>query len=185
MKPTNFIQAVLLLGFVLCSTACTKRVGSTTISVQDSLRHYYPVVAGDELNLSYWLMNTGTEPFVLEDIQPSCGCISVEDARKIIPPGDSLHLSFKFNTDKNIGYVHHTVRVFGNVRPMGVVNLVFDVNVVPPAEYTHDYEEDYRERMREQSGDVEELVNGSSSQKGYYVDPSKDSRSHAIYPWRE
>lgn len=179
------LSALVLTAATLVLAACTKKVGTTTMAVPDSVRHYYPVVQGEELKMDYYLKNTGAEPFVIDDIQPSCGCISVDPAGDVIPPGDSLQLRFTFATTKNVGYVRHTIRVFGNARPVGVVCLVFDVNVVPPADYTRDYEELYREQVDKESLGTEDLVNGQSSQKGYYVDINHDSRSHVQYPWRE
>lgn len=172
--------AVLLSGL----SACSRKVGPTTIEVVDSLRHYYPIVAGEELMLSYYVKNVGKEPFVIDDIQPSCGCIAVDDDEEVIPPGDSLLMHFTYDSVKNIGYVRHTIRIFGNASPRGVVNLVFDVNVVPPSVESPDYEEQYYEERRK-GGDIEDAVNGKSSEKGYYVDINQDSRSHKLYPWRE
>lgn len=170
---------------LLSAVGCTKKVGTTTVSARDSVRHYYPVVAGEELKMTYYLQNTGSEPLVITDVQPSCGCIAASVSKKVVPPGDSIPLQFSFNSKKNIGYVRHTIRVFGNVLPKGVVNLIFDVNVVPPADYTPDYEELFHEEVEERTKGAGELVDGRASQKGYYIDPAKDSRSHVRYPWRE
>ena len=72
----------------------------------------------------------------------------------------------------------------GNILPKGMLELKFDVNVVPHADYTRDYEELYKEYILKNST-MEELVNGKANEKGYYVDIEKDSRSHKIYPWRD
>ena len=85
---------------------------------------------------------------------------------------------------KNIGYVQHVIRIYGNIHPNGMVKLVFDVNVVPHADYTRDYEELYKEEV-ERSALVRGLVDGDESEKGYYVDDvSRDSRESPRYPWR-
>ena len=47
-----------------------------------------------------------------------------------------------------------------------MVKLVFDVNVVPHADYTRDYEELYKEEV-ERSALVRGLVDGDESEKGY------------------
>jgi hypothetical protein len=142
---------------------------------------------GDELNIGYTIYNTGKEPFVITDIQPSCGCIVEGDENeRIILPGKSLMIHFQFDSNKNIGYVHHTIRVYGNVKPRGVVSLIFDVNVVPPSDNTPDYEELYKRRKEEErASGIEEKVNGSYSERGYYTDDaSEDSRSQNRYFWR-
>ena len=39
----------------------------------------------------------------------------------------------------------HRIRIFGNMLPDGRAELKFDVNVVPDADYTRDYEELYQD----------------------------------------
>ncbi|MDD4760940.1 MAG: DUF1573 domain-containing protein, partial [Bacteroidaceae bacterium] len=60
---------------MLCFFSCAKKVGPTTVQVEDSIRHYYPLVLGDNLDVVYKVTNTGFSPLVITDIQPSCGCI--------------------------------------------------------------------------------------------------------------
>ena len=155
---------LVLLGCITL-TGCKKRIGMTTVEVPDSVRHYYPVIAGQELNLMYDLTNTGDQPLIIRDIQPSCGCIVTQSA-------------------KNIGYVQHVIRIYCNVPPNGIVKLVFDTNVVPHADYTRDYEELYKEAV-ERNQLIKGKVDGEVNEQGYYVDIEKDSRSHEQYPWRE
>lgn len=184
MKPNLLILSLAVLSLL---SSCRKEVGPTTVQVEDSIRHYYPVSMGDKLNIGYTIYNTGKEPFVITDIQPSCGCIvEGEENERIILPGKSLMIHFQFDSNKNIGYVHHTIRVYGNVKPRGVVSLIFDVNVVPPSDNTPDYEELYKRRKEEErASGIEEKVNGSYSERGYYTDDaSEDSRSQNRYFWR-
>lgn len=53
---------------------------------------------------------------------------------KVTPPHDSLVVSFTFDSSKNVGYVKHAIRLYGNILPRGMATLVFDVNVVPPSD---------------------------------------------------
>lgn len=159
------MTTLLLVGLLSGLTSCKKKVGVTTVEVEDPVRHYYPVVAGDELSLTYRLTNVGTEPLVIDDVQPSCGCIVADVPDGIVPPGDDLLLRFTYDSSKNVGYVRHVVRLFGNIVPDGVVSLVFDVNVVPPSDNVPDYEERHRAT----------LSASERSDGGYYVDaPAPD-----------
>ncbi len=179
----------LLLAFLAGTSSCKREVGPTDVTVDDSVRHYYPMVLGEELNLTYLLTNIGKEPLVITDIQPSCGCIIADkDNDLIVFPGKEVKLNFVFDSSKNLGVVDHTIRIYGNVKPKGVIELRFDVHVVPPAEYTPDYEETYEKKLKEQrlSG-MKDAVDGKASQKGYFTDEgdNTDSRTHTKYPWRE
>ena len=183
-KVLRLIPFILFIAFLSLCWGCKKRVLPTTVCVVDSIRHYYPVVAGETLNMNFMVKNTGNEPFLIDDIQPSCGCINTSVEVKVIPPQDSIILNFSFDSSKNVGYVRHCIRLYGNVKPRGMATLVFDVNVVPSSSDQPDYEEIYK---KESDDMIKEMVDGKPSEKGYYVSPdaSTDSRTHKRYPWYE
>ena len=173
---------------VACMAAlgsCRKNIGMTTVHVPDSVRHYYPVLAGEILNLSFLLENTGDQPLIIRDIQTSCGCIVPELDTRMLLPGKQVRLLFKYESAKNVGYVDHTIRIYGNIKPTGICKLKFDINVVTHADYTRDYEELYKEAV-ERSNIIRGLVDGDESEKGYWTDDiSHDSRSQEKYFWRK
>lgn len=167
----------LLFVAIIALSACNKRkVSPTEVSVIDPVRHYYPVALGDVLMLHYELENVGKEPLVITEIQPSCGCVveDGEDKRHVIFPGKKKQFHFGFYSGRNLGHVRHTIRIYGNIKPNGMLPLEFEVNVVPPSLNTPDYEEFYLQRMREQemTGHViNEAVNGNAQEReGYVVD---------------
>lgn len=182
----RIVAGVFLLAVLSMSAGCEKKMYPTAMAVDDSIRHYYPIVAGEKLQFSFLVRNIGDSPLLLDDVQPSCGCIMGKLNANIIPPHDTLTLSFTFDSSKNVGYVRHAIRIYGNILPRGMATLIFDVNVVPPSDHDPDYEEVYQEK-RVAEGAIEGLVDGKPSEKGYYVDPADrtDSCSHAKYPWRE
>lgn len=172
----NKLVAGIIVALSVLSIGCQRRIGDTYIEVEDSIRHYYPVRQGQELSIMYKIKNKGPEPLYISDIQPSCGCIILEqDAERAIPPGGSSYLHMRYNSTKNVGHVEHKVRLFGNIAPYKIAVLKFDVNVVPDADYTRDYEQLYKEyNMR--NGIVEDFVGGKERDKGYYVDSTFESR---------
>lgn len=123
--------AVVLAAAALTLGSCRKNIGMTTVAVADSVRHYYPILAGEILTLSYELENTGEQPLIIRDIQTSCGCIVPQLDSRMLLPGKKVRLLFKYESAKNIGYVDHTIRIFGNISPKGLCILKFDVNVGP------------------------------------------------------
>ena len=177
--------AVVLAAAALTLGSCRKNIGMTTVAVADSVRHYYPILAGEILTLSYELENTGEQPLIIRDIQTSCGCITPELDSRMLLPGKKVRLLFKYESAKNIGYVQQVIRVHGNIKPNGIAKMLFDINVVPNADYTRDYEELYKEAV-ERSAMVRGLVDGDEEEKGYWTDDiSHDSRAQEKYPWRE
>ena len=169
----RYLLYTILFSSLFAVSSCKKRVMPTYIAVEDSIRHYYPMMLNDNLRLSYKLTNVGDEPFVITDIQPSCGCIVAdEDYGHIIMPGKSLNLNFLFNSAKNRGYVHQFIRVYGNVAPKGVVILQFDVNVVVPSGAEPDYEEIYKENCDNSAVGEGNTIPGRIAEIGYWVGDS-------------
>lgn len=172
MKKSLYILLVLLL----ILPACRKHVGPTALQVIDPVRHYYPIVQGEELRMTFPIVNVGKNPFIISDIQPASLSIELtKEAPKIIPAGDSLYLSLVYHSDYNIGFSEHAVRIFGNVDEVndttadGVVVVRFDTHIVRPSLDLSDYEERYWQRKAEN----EKLVDGKRGEQGYYTDEDK------------
>lgn len=182
---TVMLTVLSMSAILFTSTSCSKQLPKTTLVVQDSIRHYYPLVQGTDLMLTWRVANIGNTPLVLSDIQPSCGCIieNPED-NNVIPPGKDVLLKFTFRSEKNTGYVRHTIRLFGNIAPKGTASLVFDVNVVTPALGSPDYEEQQMNKEKyEITAGIKELVDGTTGQKEYWTDANEYSRGYNKYYW--
>lgn len=137
----------------------------------DSIRHYYPVIQGETLEISYELANRSNEELFIQEVQTSCGCLALRDKLPIvILPGKTNFLHLQFDTSKNSGYVSHYVDCYGNFKDEQFLELAFDVNIVPPADYNRDYEEVWHEQSGTVSSAIRDFVDGKSSQKGYYYD---------------
>ena len=72
-KSVLYILLLTVLPFFL--SGCKKKVRPTTMVIKDSVRHYYPIKQGQQLDIMFTITNTGDAPLVISDIQPSCGCI--------------------------------------------------------------------------------------------------------------
>lgn len=159
----------LSLLVALLFTGCKKQLHPTSIEIKDSIRHYYAIKQGEELTIKFQVTNKGPHPLVIKEIQTSCGCIIVDDDSRIIVPVDGKRdIQLKYNSTKNIGYVSHTVWLYGNILSNGVAKMKFDLNVVPDADYTRDYEQLY-EKYKEKNGFVKEAVDGKTSERVYYT----------------
>ena len=147
----SIFYILLLTALPLCFTGCRKEVRPTSMTIKDSVRHYYPIKQGQQLDIMFTITNTGDAPLIISEMQPSCGCIILDKSSHII-----------------IREVVHRIRIFGNMLPNGKAELKFDVNVVPDADYTRDYEELYQD-FNTKNGIVREMVDGKESELGYYV----------------
>ena len=174
MKRLLFL--ITIVGALLGTSGCKRQISNTTVYVEDSIRHYFPIRQGEQLSILYKVENTGEAPLMIQDIHTSCGCVILEqDAKRLVPPEGHTYLHLNYNSQKNVGEVMHSVRIYGNIEPNGIKELSFIVNVVPDPDYTRDYEQLYKE-YNLKNGIVDDIVGGKERDKGYYVDSAFQSR---------
>lgn len=177
------LMALICTSFGLSS--CKKKVGPTAILIQDSIRHYYTVLQGQELEMTFKVANIGETPLVITDIQPSCGCISSDkEEQNLILPGKEGRFKFVFHSEKYLGYVHHTIRLFGNMQPNGMAEMTFDTHIVPPYNASPDYEDVYREYV-DKHNRFDDLTKAKDNQRGYWTDFEEYSTDHKRYLWHD
>lgn len=179
MKKVYVIILLIITVLVLLIFFWSKELPPTRMEIKDSVRHYFPVVQGEDLSISVEIMNTGKEDLSITDIQPSNFSI-VRDTPMpgIIPSGKSEIMHFTFHSDKNLGYTKHVIRFFGNIEEAGLDSLVFDVHIVRPTLDRSDYEEIYFDTKQDL---IETLVDGDMGQKSYWVDGDDEIDSSYIH----
>lgn len=162
---------VLMVGMMLL-TSCHKKLEPTAIEIEDSIRHYPTTVLGDDLEMVYVVRNIGNEMLMISDIQPAVPTIEVDKANvNMIPPGEEALLKFVYHSDKNIGLARHIIRLFGNIYPSGVAEIIFDTHVVRPSIDLSDYEEYYHEKLK---NDAESILDERKGAKEYLTDTITD-----------
>lgn len=58
----------------------------TSVEVTDPVRHYFPILQGQTLELMFEVKNAGNNPLVITEIQTSCGCLVADRKSHIIVP---------------------------------------------------------------------------------------------------
>ncbi len=167
----SYYKFILLFTTVLLVTGCIDIANrKTTMTIEDNDRHYYPLLAGEHKDLSFKLKNTGKNPLMITDIITSCGCLKVDEGLGAfsVPSGKERILKLSYNSAKNIGYVKHYITLYGNFDNAEFKEISFDINVVPNAMYTKDYEELYNDEVNA-AGGLKRFVEGDENSKGYYM----------------
>jgi len=163
------IKILKLLTILVVITSCDFKENLVDVEIVDPVRHYYPIVQGQELNILIKLENKSDAPFKITDILTSCGCVIVKKgAFEVVPAQSTGYVELIYNSNKNIGLVNHFIYIYGNLNKANKLEANFDVHVVPDALYTPDYEELYRREV-EENGGVKNLVEGEENTKGYYI----------------
>lgn len=166
----------ILLGLLLFFCGCEKKLKPAEAEIIDPYRHYYPVIQGELLGITYDIENTSDEPLFIQEIQTTCGCMIPEDKLPIvILPKQTGKVHLKYNSTKNTGFVEHYAWLYGNFTDSLYREVKFDTNVVPPSDYTRDYEEIFYE-IESGSPNMKDIIEGKATEKGYYTDSGVNPR---------
>lgn len=181
-KRTIVVVSFIIFALsTLLQTSCTKILGPTKVEIEDSVRHYLPVVLGDDVYMVWNVKNVGNENLVIKDIQPSNGSIELTSIGSgLIPPGGEERFFTIFHSTKNVGYAEHKIRIFGNIEPDGVAVMTFDINIVRPTLDRTDYEEVFFDT---ENRNESEAFKKARLNKAYYTDA--DSADYVDTPTKE
>lgn len=171
------LAALMVCGFGFMS--CVKKeLKPVKPLIKNPDRHYYPVNQGEILAVTYEIENPTNDPLVIKEIQTSCGCLIPRDELPImILPKHTGYIKIGYESLKNSGHVENQIYLYGNFTDSTYRQLNFDTHVVPPSDYSRDYEELYHEKI-ERSGSMADYVDGNTSEKGYYTDHAGDPREN-------
>lgn len=180
IKLKNFYPLIFLLTLGGIFMSCEKKLELAQVEIVDPKRHYYPVIQGELLGITYDIENTSDHPLFIQEVQTTCGCVVANDEMPIvILPHQLGRVHFTFNSLKNVGFVEHYAWLYGNFTDSLYRELQFDTNVVPPRDYTRDYEELWHDYSRK-SPNMKDLVDGKSTEKGYYTGDGIDPRDQFL-----
>ena len=126
------------------------------------------------MGVNYEIENISDNPLFIQEVQTTCGCLVARDDLPIVVlPHKKGFLHLEFNTIKNNGYAEHFVYCYGNFKEGNMIELQFDTNVVPQADYSRDYEQLWKDQKK----DVDvprRRDDGTYDVKGYYIGDSED-----------
>ncbi len=176
----HILQMLKFMGFIasMCFLySCEKQLKPASFILVDPVRHYYPVIQGEMMSISYELENTSDNPLFIQEVQTTCGCLVPRDELPIVVlPHKIGFIDLTFNTIKNTGYVSHYIYCYGNFQDSTCIEMSFDTNVVPRADYVRDYEQLWHEQTDGMKS-MRDFVDGMPGQKGYYTETGVSPRT--------
>lgn len=117
MTATNSIGTiVLVLALLSCQAKSDDRLAGslTTVEVfQDSI-DIGCVHIGDTIKLSYLIKNTGDNPLYIEDVLPSCDCITASYPNAEVIQGDTAAIVLTYEVEGAPGFMYRTAEVVCN-----------------------------------------------------------------------
>lgn len=91
-----------------------------------------------------YFVNIGSEPTLIKDVKPGCGCTSVDFFKGYIEPGDTSKLSFSYNPEGRPGRFKKNIKVYeGENRKLYNINFsgtVLADSLTLSARYPHSFE---------------------------------------------
>ena len=142
MKPHIIRLLAILAVTVAVFASCSKRLKPASVLISNPVLHLNPVPQGESLKVLFEIENTSDNPLFIQEIQTTCGCVVPKNELPIvILPHRMGTVHLAYNTIKNTGYVDHFVYCYGNFDGEDHIELEFDTNVVPRADYIRDYEQ--------------------------------------------
>ena len=103
---------------------------STSVALSESDFKFGKIKKGDKVEHVYEVTNTGTNPLVISEVKPACGC-TVPDYTKVpILPGQKGKITLKFDSTNFDGLVTKQAEVFANVEKSPIM-LTFSADIQP------------------------------------------------------
>ncbi len=102
----------------------------TTLALSEPSFDFGKIKKGDIVEHVYEVTNTGKNPLIISNVQPTCGCTVPDFTKDPILPGQKGKITLKFNSANFDGVVHKSAEVYANVEKIPV-ELTFTADIQP------------------------------------------------------
>ena len=125
MKKIFMLIAVMMFAVSIYAQKQTQT--GAELKWEEPNHDFGEVVQGDKVEFTYKFTNTGNEPLIITNVQPTCGCTLPKSwPRNEIMPGQTGELVIAFNSaGKPFGKLSRTTTVVSNATNDGAKQIVF------------------------------------------------------------
>ncbi|MFC4685900.1 DUF1573 domain-containing protein [Epilithonimonas pallida] len=102
----------------------------TTIAFSETDHNFGDIKKGEKVEHVYEVTNTGTNPLIISNVKPGCGCTVPDYTKEPILPGKKGKITLHFDSTNFDGSVNKIADVFLNVEK-APVRLTFSANILP------------------------------------------------------
>ncbi|MDQ1160571.1 hypothetical protein QE422_000939 [Chryseobacterium sp. SORGH_AS 447] len=102
----------------------------TTVALSESNFDFGKIKKGEKVQHVYEITNTGSNPLVISEVKPGCGCTAPDFTKEPIMPGKKGKITLHFDSTNFDGNVSKFADVFANVEKMPI-KLTFTANIQP------------------------------------------------------
>lgn len=100
----------------------------TNVAISEDTFDFGTIKKGEVKSHTYEITNTGTNPLIISEVKPGCGCTIPEFTKDPIMPGKKGKITLKFESEAFDGVVHKTADVYANVAK-APITINFTANI--------------------------------------------------------
>lgn len=102
----------------------------TSLALSESQFDFGKIKKGETVEHVYEVTNTGTNPLIISQVKPGCGCTAPNYTKDPILPGQKGNITLKFDSSSFDGMVSKQAEVYANVEKTPIV-ITFSANIQP------------------------------------------------------
>ena len=107
-----------------------KKHAETSLALSEPSFDFGKIKKGEHVEHVYEVTNTGKNPLIISNVQPTCGCTVPDYTKTPIAPGQKGKITLKFDSTNFDGIVHKSAEVYANVAQVPI-ELTFTADVQP------------------------------------------------------
>lgn len=107
-----------------------KKHAETSLALSEPSFDFGKIKKGDVVEHVFEVTNTGENPLIISNVQPTCGCTVPDFTKNPIAPGQKGKITLKFNSTNFDGVVHKYAEVYANVAEVPI-ELAFTADIQP------------------------------------------------------
>lgn len=106
------------------------------ISVAETIKDFGTVSKGDVLTHEFIIANIGTQPLIIKQVSPACGCTAAVVNNPIVKPGEETQLRVTFETESFEGVKNKPIRIYTNDPKPSTIIFYVKANILPDIQVT-------------------------------------------------
>ncbi|MBN1699882.1 MAG: DUF1573 domain-containing protein [Spirochaetales bacterium] len=113
-KKRLWIILIIIIGTIAILPYCTGGKGPE-IFIDGDRYKFGEVVEGKEIVFTFFISNTGTKDFLIEELYVSCECVIVKEYDRIIKPGTRGSIYGVIRTTGFRGFISKSIKLKTNI----------------------------------------------------------------------
>lgn len=129
-KLFTFVLVSVVTFGLQAQTANNGDASGPEIKFEKTSHNFGEVKEGKKAKYEFKFTNTGDEPLVIKNVNPSCGCTTSDEPKEPIKPGETETIEAIYNSQGRPGNFHKSITVKSNAKSNSTQVLSIQGNVV-------------------------------------------------------